>query len=224
MATLANFADSTSAVPSHSTVIFVDTLILIALVAGAIAYWRYHNSTRLRLPPVVRQIDSPRVMARAERLFGLYSAYLEYNSREYPSELEGAYGETRAAMVLVMWARARRDETTAEMLGAARAAYTLLCNQERDAARRRGAITGPTTRSENGVPSFESLRSEVAADRLAKQEFDTWFRAGLGVLGLEPKAVGWYVPDDADGSIQQRHDSLIDFAARLDIGRDGTSA
>ena len=170
------------------------TLILIALAVGGFVAWERHRASRLAFPPDVRQLEHPRAMARAEHLFRLYSDYLEFNqTRAYPSELKAAPQEARAALVLVMLARARRDETHPTMLEAARSAYTLL--REGDPQPPRTVPASPDT-AERDAQWQETLRSELAATRLARQEFDTWFRAGLGALGLRPEAVGWQVPDD----------------------------
>jgi len=180
----------------------LENLVLLAAAAGAAVLWHRHTTARLALPPDVRQIDSPRAMARAQRLFRQYQSHLEHGGIAIPDELTAAAGEVRAALVLVMLDRARRSETTPEMLRAARTAYALL-GDHGSTARRKQAVTAPQGSPVRERQEKEFLRSEIAATQLATREFDTWFRSGLGTLGVDPAVAGWDIPDEAAATAEK---------------------
>jgi hypothetical protein len=174
----------------------LNTLLLVAAICVAVAWYR-RTTVTLTLPPDVRQLDNRRAMARATRLFDVYQDYLEHNRPAYPEELKGATQEVRAALVLVMFERARRGETHPVMLHAARSCYAMLLDHE-FGARRTRALAAPQGTSAHTEQEHEFLRSEIASGQLAKREFDTWFRSGLGALKVTPAAAGWDIPDQAE--------------------------
>lgn len=174
----------------------LQTLAVLAAVAGAAVLWHRHTTSRLVLPPDVRQLDNPRAMARAQNLFRRYQQHLEHGGLEVPEDLRAAAQEVRSALLLVMLYRARRKETTPEMLRAARTAYATL-GDHGSGARRKQAVTSPQGTTLRERQEQEFLRSEIAASQLATWEFDTRFRSGLGTLGVDPTVAGWDIPDEA---------------------------